>query len=338
MPRVYAATTFLTDELAVSGGWSKLEEECSVFESNSYAKSTGATRSMQMKLYFKFCEEFKERLSPTPCPPEQLRMYISYIARKLSYSSIKNYVSALNGFLKEEGEPPIDYKAHRLVKLMRGIRRTLGDAKHQSPPLLPSHLKKMLATTNNSPGHRAIYAAILCSFRALLRKCQVTVSESTLTRHNFSFYEWGMIIQVVKSKTIQFKERELLIPVAYTSNRDLCAVTWTARHFADFPADDASPAFLLPQGDSTTPLTYAIYNASIKLWCSKIGLDPLSISSHSLRRGGATFMRMSGASIQEIKERGDWHSDAVYDYLHAPLSERISVELRASHILSHTPI
>ena len=79
--------------------------------------------------------------------------------------------------------------------------------------MLPKHLKAMLERMAQSPGHIAVRAAMLTSFRPPLRKSQTTFSESTLQRSDFVFYEWGMVIKLRRSKTIQFSERELPIPV-----------------------------------------------------------------------------------------------------------------------------
>ena len=64
--------------------------------------------------------------------------------------------------------------------------------------------------------------------------------------------------------------------------------------------------------------------------CLRAGLDASKFSTHSLRRGGATFMRMSGASLQEIRERGDWKSGAVHEYLKLSLTERLSVDMKVA--------
>ena len=58
-------------------------------------------------------------------------------------------------------------------------------------------------------------------------------------------------------------------------------------------------------------------------------------SSHSLHRGGATFLSLVGASIPEIfQERGDWSSECVYEYLKAPLIAREQNDLRVSELQS----
>ena len=47
----------------------------------------------------------------------------------------------------------------------------------------------------------------------------------------------------------------------------------------------------------------------------EIGLDPNHYSSHSFRRGGATWAFKCGVSAELIQLQGDWKSDAYKLYL-----------------------
>ena len=59
-------------------------------------------------------------------------------------------------------------------------------------------------------------------------------------------------------------------------------------------------------------MTYGTYQEMLKRFAAKAGLDPANLSSHSLRRGGCTFLAMCGVMVEELKVRGDWASDTVY--------------------------
>ena len=63
-------------------------------------------------------------------------------------------------------------------------------------------------------------------------------------------------------------------------------------------------------------------------------MSPDLFSSHSLRRGGATYLLMAVSSIQEIKTQHDWMSDCVYLYLKVPLQERIADDIRVANLLA----
>ena len=183
---------------------------------------------------------------------------------------------------------------------------------------------------HDSYGHNATRAAILTAFRALLRKSQITNSDSVLLRSDFAFFSWGMIITIRKSKTIQFSERKLLIPVSRLKNTSLCAVFWTEKHFSEVQANDSSPAFLVPTRRGNSAIPYQKLQSTIKIVAAKAGFDQSVFSCHSLRRGGATFLHLQGASIEQIKTRGDWRSDCVYKYIQIPLSQRILDDMKSS--------
>ena len=289
---------------------------------------------MQIRAYLSFCEQFASRLDPYPCDSEQICFYICFLARRLSYSSIRNYLSALNNHLKDLDHPPVDYGSYAIKKLLMGIRRVKGDMKKQASPLLPDNLIKLFSNLTNSFAHTAVRAAMLVCFRALLRKSHVTNSSVNLTRGDVVFHEWGMMLRVSKSKTNQFRDRVHLIPITLVKGDALCAVYWTKLHFKQCPAPIEAAAFRLPRRGNAVPMSYAYYMQVIKIMCARSGLNVVEFSSHSLRRGGATFLRMCGASMEEIKERGDWKSEAVCQYLKLSVAERMDMDMRVALYLT----
>lgn len=256
------------------------------------------------------------------------------MARRLSFSSIRNYLSGLNNHLKDLGHAPINYENYSIKKIMMGIRRVKGDLKKQAAPLLPENLLRLFSKLTKSYAHTAVRAAMLVCFRALLRKSHVTFSAAHLERRDVVFHEWGMMLSVSKSKTNQFRDRVHQIPIALVKGNSLCAVFWTKVHFRQCPAPPDAAAFRLPRMGHSVPMSYAYYMQVIKLMCSNSGLNAMEFSSHSLRRGGATYLRMCGASIDEIKERGDWKSNAVYQYLKLSVDERLDMDMRVALYLS----
>ena len=301
-----------------------------MYELHQYASSTQSTRSIQVAAYIEFCETFADRLQPYPCDMQQACLYMVYLARRLSFSSIRNYMSALNNHLKDLSIPPLDYADHKFKKCLAGIKRVKGAGVKQASPLLPRELLRIFDHMSRAPPHTSVRAAMLLSFRALLRKGHVTHSDLSLVREDFCFKPWGLLLNVVKSKTNQYRERVHKIPVSCVRDTRLCAVYWVRKHFEECPAEPQSRAFRVPKGGNSVPLTYKFYLKVIKTIATIAGLDSSTFSTHSLRRGGATFLRMSGASLQVIKERGDWSSDAVYLYLQTSLTERLTSDLRVS--------
>lgn len=305
------------------------------YKAKAFSSNTNITRNAQIKKYQEFVNLYSE-MAPVPCDCVQTALYASWLAISMKYSSVLNYLSALSAYLQSLGFDPIDYKSYHLSSTLKGIRRSLGDVKRQALPILPSMLLKMFDHITMSKGHISWRAAVLCSFRGLLRKSQVTLSDSSLKRSNFKFFSWGMIISLTRTKTIQFSERHLCIPITKCLNKSLCAVYWTQLHFNQIVTRQDQTAFNIPCDNTLgyTPLTYSVYNDSIKYFAGEAGYSPSSFSSHSLRRGGATYLSVSGASIEEIKSRGDWKSDCVYQYLRTPMDIRIVNDMKVASMLA----
>ena len=290
-------------------------------------------RSTQVKAYLSFCEVFEDEVCPYPCDAEQVCFYMTFLARRLCFSSIRNYLSGLNNHLKDLGCTPIDYGNHYIKKCLGGIKRIKGNEVKQAAPLLPLELLRLFTVLQPSRGHTAVRAAMLVSFRALLRKAHVTDSDSPLKRGDIEFHQWGMMIHVRKSKTNQYRQRVHRIPVANVANRELCAVYWVRRHIAQCPAPLDAQAFRMPRAGHSVPLSYTFYSAVLKMACAAVGLPQGEFSSHSLRRGGATFLRLCGASLEEVQERGDWRSDCVKQYLKASVVERLTMDMWVAMLL-----
>ena len=91
------------------------------FQAKSYALNTVSTRDTQLKKYLEFVAEFSTTHSPSPCPPEQVELYATWLARTLCYSSILNYLSGLNNFLKKNRCPTINYDDYVLASTQQVV-------------------------------------------------------------------------------------------------------------------------------------------------------------------------------------------------------------------------
>jgi hypothetical protein len=134
---------------------------------------------------------------------------------------------------------------------------------------------------------------------------------------------------VLWSKTIQFQQRELLVPLPHIINSHLCPSRMLRLVFALNPSpSNIWPAFTYKLHSKHTLLTYSVFLKILQSCLVKIGLDPSQYSGHSLRRGGASFALECGLPSDLIKSQGDWKSDAYRSYLDPSLSYRSEVALR----------
>ena len=162
--------------------------------------------------------------------------------------------------------------------------------------------------------HACMRAAFLVAFFSFLRisnlvpytLSEVHSSASFFLRcRDITFTAAGAYLHVFKTKTIQFKQKILEIPLPVIPNSILCLVTALTTYFTLVPASSNSPVFLAPHGSGFTPVLARHFNLFLKRCVSSIGEDPSHFSSCTFRKGGATFAFNCGAPTEFIKAQGD---------------------------------
>ena len=130
--------------------------------------------------------------------------------------------------------------------------------------------------------------------RQLTRDCfHVSADQRSVTMHA----KW--------SKPNQTRERVLNICLPLLVDHPLCPVTAVLTNFRALrPAAPGAQAF---------PMTGPAFSRKLKALTSRIGVS--GVSSHSLRRGGATWALSSGIPGEIVKAMGDWKSVCYPVYL-----------------------
>lgn len=143
---------------------------------------------------------------------------------------------------------------------------------------------------------------------------------------------YALCLTVRFSKTLKYQQK--VHEVWITGDRSPTALLDPVRlwqgYVAAVPAEPSDPAFCFHAEDgSLQPLDFTLLAAGIKSLIAAIGLDPSDYSSHSQRRGGATYAFQSGVAATLIKIAGDWSSDAFEVYLTLGAAEK----LRCTHAM-----
>ena len=106
--------------------------------------------------------------------------------------------------------------------VLKGVKRVKGNTAIQKAPVTPSLLLDLYrALRLSNPVDVCIWVASLVMFFTLLRRSNVlpththTPETQYLTRKNFLFFPWGVLIEISHTKTIQFKERVLQFPLPH---------------------------------------------------------------------------------------------------------------------------
>ena len=156
--------------------------------------------------------------------------------------------------------------------------------------------------------------------------------------------EHGLLVNFKRTKTIQFGERRLHIPLLPIKGCPLCPVTVFQRMLELVPASHNSPLFLLPVNEHPRILTKSKFIAEFRKILRLAGIsDASNYRGHSFRRGAASWAFNSGVPGELIQLYGDWSSDAYKVYLEFDLQSklRLAQQLRSSMListsLSHSP-
>lgn len=317
-----------------------MDHRAKLVSAAAYTSSTLATRRSQWRAYLRFCASFG--LVPIPASPRTVIRFLIHLSTYCKYSTIINYLSAINVLHRHFGHNVTFQDVFAVKLIVRGLRRILGDAQEQKLPITPEILLRIRSELM-AERDSGFWAAMLIGFYSFFRKSNLVPKSAkdydpskTLSREDIIVRSWGLVICVQWSKTIQFKQRKLLIPVVrLPSNHPLCPVQAYERHLRLFPAPPSSPAFLHFRADHATPITHSVFTAKLRKSLSLAGLQASNYSGHSFRRGGATYAFRCGAPIELISLQGDWSSDAVLLYIAQPLERRLSVaHLIAKNIIS----
>jgi hypothetical protein len=127
----------------------------------------------------------------------------------------------------------------------------------------------------------------------------------------------------------------LYLPICSISASLLCPVTNCLHLCILVAALPTSPAFVYQQEHSIVPLVYSIFVNQLRYWLKLIHVSNVKLySSHSLRRGGATWAFQCGVSPDLIKLQGDWQSNAYLRYIHVSLARKFSTSQKMAQCIS----
>ena len=187
-----------------------------------------------------------------------------------------------------------------------------------------------------------MWALFLVAFFTFLRKSNLVpdvasrISSKVPLRAHLVFDSHGATLHIAASKTIQYQQRSLSIPLPLIPGSPLCPVTALRHHLRLNPGPSTAPLFsvVCSPSQQLSPLTSRHFCFFIFKVISALGLVPANYSPHSFRRGGDSFAFRCNVPAELIQRQGDWQSDAYLIYLEmSSAQKRRAVHSMASHIL-----
>ena len=183
--------------------------------------------------------------------------------------------------------------------------------------------------TNNQK-QLAIWVALLFGFFLFHRKSNLVPDARVhdaihqLSRRDIKINGSIMRVNIKWSKTIQFSQRKLQIPVVQDTNSPVCPVFWLLHMVQAIPASGSHNLFSFQQNGVVLPVTYRDLTIQMRKWLELIGVsNATSFSSHSLCRGGTTHAFENNVPEQTIQLLGDWVSQSFCRYIDLTVKTRL---------------
>ena len=326
-----------TDFILLSAYLSQLSQNNVTTQSYRFAKNSTKNMVSNIRSYVFFTTYFN--LPLLPAKPMDICRFLELMALTSGYGHIKNLLSSLQ-YLHEAYNFSFPSNDFNLDTTKQGLKRRLAKTPFFVMPITPGILKKMFTFLDLSKmSDLALWCSYLVAFYGLFWKANVVPESSppdtqeTMSRSNIHLDRESktVYIHVTFSKTIQFCQRDLFIPIPSNDDPALDLFRHMERLMDKVHASTSAPAFSY---SSSGFVTYKVFTERLKLLLSKAGLSPNLYSGHSFRRGGASFLHKVGGSILQIQAAGDWSSQCFTRYLYLSTEERLAAQHLMSSALS----
>lgn len=264
-------------------------------------------------------------LTPVPASNFTILCYISFLARTLKPSSINNYINIIRILHLEANLQNPLANNFAVLNLKRGISRSLGVPPRQKLPITVDILLKIREFLNFKTGRDiSFWCACILAFLGFLRKSTLLPKSLTnpgsdcVLRRDLRMPAYNeVMLHIRKTKTIQFGQKVLLVPYSGSPVEcPLCPVTAVRNLLHSIPYKPDLPLFAYYEGNKLKWWFHTSFTSHLKKLLDLAGFDAVDYSCHSFRRGGASFAFEMGMHFLDIKQRGDWASNAVEKYIH----------------------
>jgi hypothetical protein len=251
---------------------------------------------------------------PVPATDKTVSLYAAYLARRLKPSSVKQYLNIVRILHLECGADNPCTDSWYLKTTLRGIDKTKGVGVARKEPISPETLLQMKTQLNMCTTRDCVFwAACLTMFFGLLRKSNLFGTDSegfnkekNITRECVHVSPNAVTIVCTWSKANQSKDHVQHIRLQALPGHPLCPVAAITIMFEKLGA--------LEPLDQVFPMTGQAFNKKLRALTTPTDAGR-ALSSHSFRRGGATWALSSGIPGEIVKALGDWKSQCYLLYL-----------------------
>ena len=241
---------------------------------------------------------------------------------KFSPHVILNTVSAVKSRLQAYGVCVRHWSDPRVTYFTKSLQHT-KQFKAYLPQIIDVNLLKQIITlcdsTLNAVTFKALYLVAFYSFLRisnLVPHCTKSYSPlHQIARGDIFFAPPGIHILVKWTKTLQKKNKAVIVKIPAIQGSILCPVSAVSGLLRLTPGNNDSPLFQVQLFQKWVPLTDTRVRKHFKSILCRLNLANSGITFHHFRKSGATLAFNANASLQSIKAHGTWSSDTVWQYI-----------------------
>ena len=251
----------------------------------SKSKNTIKAYNSDFNDFKSFCAIHGQRSMPTN--PKTLSLYITHLAKKSKFSTLKRRIASISVVHKLSGHY-LDVKHPLISENLLGIKRKIGTFQKSKKPILINHLKNIIEVISKETKPNIKLknkALILIGFAGGFRRSELV----SIQYEDVEFVPEGVKIFVSRSKTDQSGEG-MTKAIPYFENTSYCPVISLKNWIDHIKIKDGA---IFKMSDKNVSLV-------IKKYAKLAGLDPSKYSGHSLRSGFATSTAEFGAEERSI--------------------------------------
>ena len=291
------------------------EEAVSELLAAAWASSTRRAYQTGLRSFWAFCEG--ARASPLPASPGTVAAFVAdMVASKHAYATIAVYVGAVR-FAHYRKNLYLPTRHPLVLDALRSARRQLGVLpKNRKAAVTYDKLAGMLEGIHvERPEGRRDAALILVGFGGGFRRSELV----GIRLRDVVIGPRGMTVFLARSKTDQEGRGQHVEVARNVRDPVLCPVArvekWIATMWREgwLTRATSAEAFLFPRSKTELALSFRPAQvARLMKRCAKsAGLDPRTVSGHSLRAGNCTSAVRAGVADSVIQQHLRWKSPAM---------------------------
>ncbi len=223
---------------------------------------------VQWKSFWAFCIYFGFELFASSLV---LCLYSQFLSRSFTAPiSIKNYISGVKT-LDVLLEVPVNaFQSYYLKLIIRGISRLKPHCPKRVEPVTPKILIRIWNLLDFiNPVHVVFWSLFVMAFFTMSRKSNL-VSSGMFDKSNQLYRKYvllgsqGLMVNFKWSKTIQYGQRLLQIPLVAAPGNCLCPVAIYKAMLQAVPAPKSSPAFVIQTKSRLQTVSYQMFHKFLR--------------------------------------------------------------------------